>query len=104
MSMTLPEIEVHGNEMAVLLSALTALKKGQPGVRLPVEWTGVAGKVADAFNEVVELNERMASELNRLGRVVGKEGKLSKRAELGDVAGFWQESVDSVNELIDDLV
>jgi HAMP domain-containing protein/signal transduction histidine kinase/CheY-like chemotaxis protein len=106
MSTTFPAeaAEVHGNEMAVLLSALTALKKGRSGVRLPVEWTGVAGKVADAFNEVVELNERMASELGRLGRVVGKEGKLSKRAELGDVSGFWQESVDSVNELIDDLV
>jgi len=64
----------------------------------------VAGKVADAFNEVVELNERMAQELARLSRVVGKEGKLSQRLSLGDVNGFWQESVDSVNDLIDDLV
>src|SRR6188768_991328 len=101
---TFQEPVANGSEMTALLGALAALKKGETGVRLPVEWTGVAGKVADAFNEVVELNERMASELNRLGRVVGKEGKLSKRAELGDVAGFWQESVDSVNELIDDLV
>ena len=50
-------------------------------MRLPVDWTGVAGKVADAFNEVVELNERMAGELARLSRVVGKEGKLSQRAD-----------------------
>jgi HAMP domain-containing protein/signal transduction histidine kinase/CheY-like chemotaxis protein len=69
-----------------------------------MEWTGVAGKVADAFNEVVELNERMAQELARLSRVVGKEGKLSQRLSLGDVNGFWQESVESVNDLIDDLV
>jgi HAMP domain-containing protein/signal transduction histidine kinase/DNA-binding response OmpR family regulator len=81
-----------------------AMKKGKPGVRLPLEWTGVAGKVADAFNEVVELNERMAQELARLSQVVGKEGKLSQRVSLGDVGGFWQESIDSVNELIDDLV
>src|SRR5689334_20812503 len=94
----------NGNEMTTLLVALTALKKGQSGVRLPVDWEGVAGKVADAFNEVVELNERMANELARLRRVVGKEGKLSQRLALGDVRGFWQESVDCVNDLIDDLV
>src|SRR5204862_7274625 len=67
-------------------------------------WEGVAGKVADAFNEVVELNGRMAQELERLGRVVGKEGKLNQRASLGDVSGFWRDSVDSVNALIGDLV
>src|SRR4051812_32417175 len=94
----------NGSEMTALLTALTSLKKGKPGVRLPLEWTGVMGKVADAFNEVVELNERMAQELGRLRRVVGKEGKLSQRLTLGDVSGFWEESIDSVNDLIDDLV
>ena len=67
---TLQEAPAYSPEMTALLNALTALKKGAPGVRLPVEWTGVAGKVADAFNEVVELNERLASELGRLSRVV----------------------------------
>src|SRR5881275_688983 len=90
--------------MSALVGALTALKKGKPGIRLPLNWTGIAGKVADAFNEVVELNERMAQELARLRRVVGKEGKLSQRLSLGDVSGFWEESVESVNDLIDDLV
>src|SRR5437763_157118 len=90
--------------MSALVGALTALKKGKPGIRLPLNWTGIAGKVADAFNEVFELNERMAGELARLSRVVGKDGKLSQRLSLGDVSGFWEESVDSVNDLIDDLV
>src|SRR5690606_36168778 len=65
---------------------------------------GVAGRVADAFNEVVELNARMVRELARLSRVVGKEGRLSQRLSLGDVDGLWRDSVDSVNELIEDLV
>ena len=95
---------VSGGEMTALLHALNALRQGQPLVRLPVEWTGVAGKVADAFNEVVELNERMAGELGRLSRAVGKEGKLSQRLSIGDVSGFWRSSVESVNGLIDDLV
>ena len=100
----LQDVELNVGEMSALLSALTALRKGRTGVRLPAEWTGVAGKVADAFNEVVELNERMAGELSRLSRVVGKEGRLGQRLSLGDVEGMWRESVESVNELIDDLV
>ena len=104
MSAVLEQTSTNGTEMTALLGALSSLQKGKTDVRLPVEWTGVAGKVADAFNDVVELNERMADELDRLSRVVGKEGKLSQRLSLGDVHGFWQESIDSVNDLIDDLV
>ena len=63
-----------GIEVTALLTALTALKRGESSARLPVEWTGLAGKVADAFNEVAELNERLTRELARLSRVVGKEG------------------------------
>jgi HAMP domain-containing protein/signal transduction histidine kinase/CheY-like chemotaxis protein len=94
----------NASELAQLLAALTALRQGRAGVRLPLDWTGVAGRVADAFNSVVEQNERFAGELARLSRVVGKEGKLSQRLALGDVTGFWRESVGSVNDLIDDLV
>ncbi len=91
-------------EMAAILNALNALRAGRADVRLPVEWTGVAGRVSDAFNSLVGQNERMANELSRLSRVVGKEGKLSQRFSLGDVGGFWEGCVESVNELIDDLV
>ena len=90
-------------DVTALLRALDALRRGDASVRLPVEWTGVAGRVADAFNDVVELNERMANELDRLSRVVGKEGKIAQRASLGDVSGFWKESIESVNDLIGDL-
>ncbi|HEY8241817.1 MAG TPA: hypothetical protein VII68_00020, partial [Casimicrobiaceae bacterium] len=95
---------VPSDELSHILGALNALKRGDSSVRLPVEWTGVAGRVADAFNEVVERNQRMAQELGRLSHLVGKEGKLGKRGTLGDVTGFWRDSIDSVNQLIDDLV
>src|SRR5437660_12265039 len=91
-------------ELSALLSALTALRKGDATVRLPGHWTGLPGKVADVFNDVVELNASMAEELARLRQVVGKEGKLKQRAALRDARGFWGESVDSINALIDDLV
>jgi HAMP domain-containing protein/signal transduction histidine kinase/DNA-binding response OmpR family regulator len=87
-----------------LLTALTQFKRGDFEARLPEDWTGVDGKIADTFNEVVQINQRMASELERLSRVVGTEGKISQRASLGDVRGAWSASVESVNNLISDLV
>src|SRR6266481_131318 len=93
-----------GIDQKVLLSALTALKKGNFSVRLPVEWTGIAGRISDALNDVIELNEKMARELERLSRVVGKEGKITHRAELGGFSGAWGASLGSVNALIGDLV
>src|SRR4249920_1099249 len=99
MSSTLEADELH-----TLLTALVALRKGDAGVRLPVHWPGVAGRVADAFNDVVEQNANMAEELARLRQVVGKQGKLKQRASLRETRGFWGEAVDSINSLIDDLV
>src|SRR6516165_11480169 len=46
----------HPNTRA-LLNALTALKSGDFSVRLPLDWVGIAGKMADAFNVVVALNQ-----------------------------------------------
>jgi HAMP domain-containing protein/CheY-like chemotaxis protein/signal transduction histidine kinase len=87
-----------------LLTVLTAFKKGDFSARLPLDLTGVNGKIADAFNEGMELNQRMAIELGRISWVVGKEGKLSQRANIGAVTGSWESSVQSVNTLIEDLV
>jgi HAMP domain-containing protein/CheY-like chemotaxis protein/signal transduction histidine kinase len=86
-----------------LLAALNAFKRGDFSVRLPEEWTGMGGKIADAFNEVVERNERMASELERLSLAVGKQGRIQQRASLGDVRGAWASSVQCVNALVADL-
>src|SRR5262245_36163576 len=91
-------------DASAVLSALHSLKRGDFSVRLPLDWTGVPGKVADAFNDVVELNERMAREFDRLSRVVGKEGKIAQRASLGNVTGAWADTVSSINELVGDLV
>src|SRR5262245_61048242 len=88
----------------VLLSVLTSFKKGNFSARLPVEWTGVAGRISDTLNDVLEINEKMARELERLSRVVGKEGKLNQRANLGEFSGAWAASIGCVNSLIDDLV
>ena len=86
-----------------LLRALMAFRRGDFTVRLPDEWTGVGGKIADAFNDVVDLNQRMARELDRLSRVVGKQGKIADRGALGDAPGSWGSAIGCVNTLIADL-
>ena len=87
-----------------LLAALTALKRGDFFAQLPDDWTGIAGKVADTFNDVIRLNQRLTQELARIGHVVGKEGRIRQRASLGGASGSWADAMRSVNNLIEDLV
>ncbi|HZN67122.1 MAG TPA: HAMP domain-containing protein, partial [Tepidisphaeraceae bacterium] len=91
-------------EKTELLTALLAFRKGDFSVRLPVDLDGVDGKIADVLNDVIEQNQRLSEELERISRVVGKEGKISQRASIGEVSGAWHDSIRSVNTLISDLV
>jgi HAMP domain-containing protein/CheY-like chemotaxis protein/signal transduction histidine kinase len=93
-----------GLDQKQLLSALAAFKRGDFSVRLPDDWVGMAGKIADTFNDVIGMNQRLARELDRIGQVVGKEGRISQRASIGDVGECWAEAIGSVNGLIGDLV
>jgi HAMP domain-containing protein/CheY-like chemotaxis protein/signal transduction histidine kinase len=87
----------------LLLKTLVAFKKGDFSARLPGEWTGEAGKIADTLNEIIELSDKTARELDRVSRVVGKEGKIAHRATVPAAAGSWLRLVDSTNLLIDDM-
>src|SRR5207302_4527939 len=82
---------------------LISLKKGDFDTRLPVGWTGIAGKIADTFNDFAELMSLSTAELSRISRVVGKEGRIQERLSLGHATGDWSERVNSVNTLIDCL-
>src|SRR5262245_39316912 len=91
-------------DAATLLTVLKAVRKGDFTARLPEDWTGLPGKVADTFNEVVEMNERLAAELARLSVVVGRNGKIDERASMGPVTGAWASAVTDVNHLVANLV
>ena len=93
-----------GLDTGVLLRVLTDFKRGNFSVRMPEDWTGTAGKIADTLNEVIEANQRLGQELERVGRVVGREGRITQRAAVGNLGGEWAQSVDSVNELMENLV
>ncbi|MDE2486443.1 MAG: HAMP domain-containing protein, partial [Alphaproteobacteria bacterium] len=90
-----------GNE---LLAALRAFRRGDFSVRLPRGLTGIDGEIAEAFNDVVEMNDRMTKEFERLGEIVGRQGKINHRAKLPTAQGSWAASVEAVNTLIADMV
>ncbi|CAN7378526.1 HAMP domain-containing protein [Phenylobacterium sp. LjRoot219] len=96
-----PEAELATQE---LLAALRAFRRGDFSVRLPKGLTGVGGEIAEAFNDVVELNDRMTKEFDRLGEAVGRQGKINHRAKLPGAQGAWAAGVDAVNTLIADMV
>jgi CheY-like chemotaxis protein/HAMP domain-containing protein len=88
----------------VLLGVLAQLREGDFSARMPLDWTGVAGKVADGLNDVIIANQALGAELARVSEVVGKQGRLSQRLVLGGPTRSWAESIQSVNGLIDHLV
>src|ERR1700726_4366327 len=98
------ETRAKASETNVLLKTLIAFKKGNFSVRMPVDQIGVVGKIADTLNDILELNQQMVSEFERISRAVGKDGKITQRASLGSAGGAWGECVESVNSLIGDLV
>src|SRR5437588_4181158 len=87
----------------LLLKTLVAFKQGDFSARLPGDWTGEAGKIADTLNDIIALSDKTARELDRVSRVVGKEGKITHRAEVPAAVGSWLRLVDSTNLLIDDM-
>ena len=108
-----PSIGTNGNGtaeatspeyMALILQSLLTMKDGDFSVRLPVTWTGLPGKIADSFNEIVSTNEQMALELKRVGQAVGKEGKTRERIRVEQRRGAWDDMEVSVNTLVEDLL
>jgi HAMP domain-containing protein/CheY-like chemotaxis protein/signal transduction histidine kinase len=102
-----PDSRLNGGgsaELHDLLNALQAMRVGDFSVRMSGSQVGLLGKIADTFNEIVASNERMAQQLERVGHVVGREGKTRQRVKFGLSSGAWSEMETSVNTLIDDLL
>ena len=79
----------HTAELHELLHALQAVRTGDFSVRMAGHETGVFGKIADTFNDIVANNQRMAQQLEHVGQVVGREGQTRHRVKLGSISGSW---------------
>jgi HAMP domain-containing protein/CheY-like chemotaxis protein/signal transduction histidine kinase len=96
--------DVSSADLAVILASLQTMRDGDFSVRLPGAWVGLAGKIADTFNDIVAANQQMAQELKRIGHVVGKQGRTRERTRFRDSRGAWGEMEVSVNTLVEDLL
>ncbi len=99
--MTTP-IEVF--DMKTLLAALKSLRKGDFTTRMPEDWTGMPGKIADTLNEIIDMAADTTTEFERVARLIGKQGKVDERIELPMMKGSWQKIVNSSNALTSDLI
>ena len=91
------------SDQAQLLQALMAFRRGDFTVRLPVDGAGMHGKIADAFNDIIAMNQWMAESIGRVSKAVGQEGRLTQRSPMPPAMGGWADTVQAVNDLIDDL-
>jgi len=89
---------------AEFLKILIKVKNGNFTQRFPTDQSGVKRSICDTLNEIIDLNERMVFEFQKVGKSIGKQGKLTNRVALDGARGSWSSCVDSVNTLISDLV
>ena len=86
-----------------LLAGLTAVRDGDFGTRLPETGEGVLGEIATVFNGMVDQLALFTSEVTRVAREVGTEGRLGGQAEVPGVSGTWKDLTDSVNAMAGNL-
>jgi HAMP domain-containing protein/signal transduction histidine kinase/CheY-like chemotaxis protein len=91
-------------ELRHVLSMVKGIRSGDFTMRLTLEGDSLLSDIAEVLNDINEINHSMSNEFVRVGRIVGKEGKMTERVNVGSVKGAWVTNVDSVNTLITDLV
>src|SRR5215475_11526815 len=72
-----------------LLAVMMAFRDGEFSVRLPTDWDGIYGRIAEAFNQALAHEDRISRDLTRLSVTVGKEGRLKQRMSLHGAVGGW---------------
>src|SRR5258707_10698362 len=100
-----PKGPVEKVDFRTLLQAIRAAQRGDFSVRLNEDnGDPLSDKVAEAFNLLMEKNEGLTHEIIRIGRVVGREGRMMERAIVPDAKGSWARKIEALNALIADLV
>jgi len=90
-------------QLREILEALEAVRKGDLTKRLKKEKKDIFGELADSYNTMVDSLSTFSSEVTRVSKEVGTEGKLGAQAEVPGVAGTWKDLTDNVNILAANL-
>ena len=86
-----------------LLDGLTAVRGGDFSTRLPHTGDPLMDEIATVFNSMTDQLALFTSEVTRVAREVGTDGKLGGQAQVPGVAGTWKDLTESVNAMADNL-
>jgi HAMP domain-containing protein/CheY-like chemotaxis protein/signal transduction histidine kinase len=81
----------------------TAVARGDLSRKITVDVRGEIAELKDTINTMVDQLNAFASEVTRVAREVGTEGKLGGQAQVSGVAGTWKDLTDSVNFMAGNL-
>ncbi|HET6164104.1 MAG TPA: response regulator, partial [Planctomycetota bacterium] len=86
-----------------IAAVTTAVATGDLSKKITVDVQGEILELKDTINTMVDQLNSFASEVTRVAREVGTEGKLGGQAEVRGVAGTWKDLTDNVNSMAGNL-
>ncbi|THU40529.1 response regulator [Niastella caeni] len=91
------------NQVRNIAEVTTAVAKGDLSRKITVDVKGEILELKNTINTMVDQLNGFASEVTRVAREVGSEGKLGGQADVPGVAGTWKDLNDSVNKMASNL-
>src|SRR5260221_428551 len=91
------------NQVRNIAGVTTAVAKGDLSTKITVDARGEILELKNTINTMVDQLNAFASEVTRVAREVGTEGKLGGQAQVRGVAGTWKELTESVNSMASNL-
>ena len=89
--------------MRNIAEVTTAVARGDLSRKITVDVKGEILELKDTINTMVDQLNGFASEVTRVAREVGTEGKLGGQAVVPGVAGTWKDLTDNVNSMASNL-
>ncbi len=91
------------NQVRNIAGVTTAVAKGDLTTKITVDARGEISELKNTINTMVDQLNAFASEVTRVAREVGTEGKLGGQADVRGVAGTWKDLTESVNSMASNL-
>ncbi|MDP8213551.1 MAG: HAMP domain-containing protein, partial [Candidatus Zapsychrus exili] len=91
------------NQVRNVANVTTAVAKGDLGQKITAEAQGEVLELKNTVNTMVDNLNAFSSEVTRVAKEVGTEGKLGGQAEVPGVAGTWLDLTNNVNILAGNL-
>src|SRR5436309_3790971 len=91
------------NQVRNISHVATAIATGDLSRKITVDVRGEILQLKETINTMVDQLNGFASEVTRVAREVGTEGKLGGQAQVPGVAGTWKDLTDNVNSMANNL-